>query len=130
MIWLLATGAAGLSSWWLWPRPWRAGLALGWCAGVVVEAILLRARLRLLRGAGSRRGLLQIAASSFLAKLALLAGGGVAGAAWGLYHVPSYLLAFLAAVLAGEALALAAALRWGRAARRAGPSPTESSRLP
>lgn len=114
LAWILGT-----ASWWAWPEAWRLGLLLGWSMALLLEAWLLAKRKRLLLMAPPppdhpRRGgqdLLQVLVSGFLLKLFLLAGGGFLGAKTGLFHYPSFLLAFLVGVFYGEGIGFVLLLR-------------------
>ncbi|RMH05377.1 MAG: hypothetical protein D6702_00345 [Planctomycetota bacterium] len=110
MIRILLLLAVGVASWPLWPPPWRTGLLLGWSLALALELSLFALR----RGAAARSGfrpLLQVQVFGFLLKLVVLTLGGVLGARTGWYHHPSFLLAFVAGIVAGEAVALTALLR-------------------
>lgn len=117
---LAACWLAGLVSLPLWPPAWRTGVALGWTAGLVSEHWLNRRRLGLMRGGKAGRAL-AVAAEGYLLRLLLLGAGALAGGLAELFHVPSYLLAFLAAVFLGEAIGLPALHR--ASARSSRPPP-------
>ncbi|MFQ5747885.1 MAG: hypothetical protein ACE5H3_00325 [Planctomycetota bacterium] len=126
MILLVLSGLAGAATLPLWNLEWRSGLLSGWALGILMETLLLGRRLAALRGGPRAGNLLALTALGFLAKLALLAAGGILGAFTGWFHAPSFLLAFLAAVFLGEGLALTRFLREG--ARPPHPSVRETPR--
>lgn len=119
MIALLVLALTGLASWPLWPPPWRLGLALGWSAVLAVEILLLARRRRAMRSPAGARGYRQLQFAQvlgFLLKLFLVTAGGILGAATDWYHEASFLLAFVAGLLAGEAVSVTALLRGSRGA--------------
>jgi len=119
---------AGLASWPLWPTAWLPGLVSGWVAALAVEAVLVARRRALLASADNRRTALSaLLAFGFLAKALLLLGGGVLGAYAHLFSPESFVLAFLAGVLLGEAVGLPAVLlRASRARESKGTGPKSS----
>jgi len=113
MILLILSGLAGVGTLPFWDPEWRTGLLFGWVLGILLEAWLLGRRLAALRGGPHSGNLLALTALGFLAKLALLAAGGILGAFTGWFHAPSFLLALLAAIFLGEGLALTRFLHEG-----------------
>jgi hypothetical protein len=95
-----------------------AAIAAGAGAGLLLEWLTLRARLRALR---NRRPVLPLIAGGFLARLAVLLGGTLLGQAAGLWSPTAFLLAALAAILLGEAYAFARIRRLGAAADSSAP---------
>lgn len=123
MIALLVLTLAGLATWPLWPPSWRLGLALGWSVVLAVEILLLWRRRRAMHAPADARAYRQLQLAQvlgFLLKLLLVTAGGILGAATDWYHEASFLLAFVAGLLAGEAVSVTALLR---AARGAGSPP-------
>ncbi len=114
MIALLTLTLAGLLSWPLWPEPWRLGLALGWGSALALEFLVYARRRRLMAAkadARSYQGMLLTQVLGFLGKLVAVAVGGILGAQTGWYHYPSFLLAFVAGLVLGEAVTVTALFR-------------------
>lgn len=86
---------------------WIGALA-GIGSGLLLEAVLLRARLRSLR---NRQPVLPLLAGGFLARLALLLGGTLLGLGAGLWSPTVFLLSCLTTILLGEAFAFWRLLR-------------------
>ena len=123
MIALLILAAIGFGTLPLWPEDWRVGLVAGWSLSIALEAVLLVHRQRDVRS-GSR-DLLASMVFGFLAKLAIIAAGGILGAYAGWYEPAPFLLSFVAGVVAGEVAGLASLgpLLRSRAARPSGTPP-------
>lgn len=81
----------------------RLGALLGWSAAWLLEAALLRARLRALR---DTRPLAPLLAGGFIARLGLLFVGTLAAAAGAPWSAVVFLIACAAGLLLGEGLAL------------------------
>lgn len=111
MILLLVGGLAGLATLPLWPADWRLGLAVGWCAALVLELWLNTRRAALMRDREGRKNLMLTASQGFLLKLLLLGVGTLLAATAAVYDATAFLLAFLAAASAGEFVGLRAVAR-------------------
>ncbi len=121
MILLLLLTLAGLATLPLWPEAWRLGLGVGWCAALLLELLVFAARRRAMTQDADARNfqrMLRIQVLGFLGKLVVVTAGGVLGAETGWYHHPSYLLAFVAGLVLGEAVPMTALFRATRAAAR------------
>jgi hypothetical protein len=119
MILLLLLTLAGLATLPLWPEAWRLGLGLGWCAALALELLVFVLRRRAMAQQADARNfqrMLLIQVLAFLGKLVVVFAGGVLGAKTGWYHYPSYLLAFAAGLVLGEAVPMTALFRATRAA--------------
>lgn len=86
------------------PSGLRPGAAAGWLAGCLLEMLSLQARLRARKAGGS---LIPALVGGFLARMALLLGGTLAGAFTGLWSAEAFLAACAAALLFGEGAAFA-----------------------
>ena len=115
---LLLLGVLGLLALALVPSTERAGAAAGWLAGLALEIVMLRARLRARAGGAS---LLPALVGGFLARMTLLLGGTLLTHFAHLGSAVAFLVACATALLVGEGCSFA------RLGRSGGP-PDSSSR--
>jgi hypothetical protein len=101
---LLLLGVLGLLALALVPAAERVGAAAGWLAGMALELVTLRARLRARRDGAA---LLPVLVGGFLARLTLLLGGTLLMHFARLGSAVAFLVACATALLVGEGSAFA-----------------------
>lgn len=112
MLWVLYL--VGLCSLFLWPDSWHGGLLAGWLSAGFAAMLLKFRRRQALRSDARQMDFFVVLTLSFLGRLVLLVLGALAGKFFGLFHIPSFLGAFLVAYVLGEILTIPGLARASR----------------